>query len=142
MVVIGIDLMRIGIRMRSLIIKVVVFLSMALVAVIGIRFVPLTIAPIIMTMLVILVVLANRIIDRRVMNVFGSKVLSLDNYIIYEKGIYVRPLDLFYPWNDLISANRNGDSIVLSFNDDTEITLPVNSIEGLRNCECWRLLSK
>ncbi|ADN50659.1 hypothetical protein [Vulcanisaeta distributa] len=128
--------MRIGIRMRGLIIKVSVFLSLAIAAVVGIRFVSPVLAPIIILILLILVILLNKLINRKLASMWGPQLLSIDNYAIYEKGIYVKPMDAFYPWSELIMVRNDQSIITFVFNDGTEISLSESIIESLRGCPC------
>lgn len=127
--------MRIGIRMRGLIIKVSVFLSLAITAVVGIRFVSPVLAPIIILILLILVILLNKLINRKLASMWGGpQLLSIDNYAIYEKGIYVKPMDVFYPWSELTMVRNDQSIITFVFNDGTEISLSESIIESLRGC--------
>ncbi|ADY02304.1 hypothetical protein VMUT_2107 [Vulcanisaeta moutnovskia 768-28] len=129
-------LMRIGIRMRGLIIKVAIFIPLAIAAVVGIRFIQPIFAPIIILTLLILVIIINRIINRKLLSIWGSQLLSMDNYVIYEEGIYVKPVDIFYPWSELITVRNEQSFVTFVFNDGTEISLLRSIIEGLGNCPC------
>ncbi|GAB6947036.1 hypothetical protein JCM16161A_11660 [Vulcanisaeta sp. JCM 16161] len=128
--------MRIGVRMMGLIIKVFVFLSLAIAAVVGIRFVDPIFAPVIILTLLVLIILLNRIINRRLLSMWGSQLLSIDNYAVYERGIYVKPMDIFYPWDELITIRNEQSIITFVFNDGTEISLSRSVIENLRGCPC------
>ena len=128
--------MQFGFRMRGLIIKVVVFLPMAIAAVVGIRFAPPIFAPAIVLTLLILVILLNRVINRRLAGMWGLQLFSMDNYVIYERGIYVKPIDVFYPWSEMTSMGRDQSYVTFMFNDGTEISLPRDIIDGIQGCPC------
>lgn len=129
--------MELGLRFRGLIMKTVIFLSLAIAAVFGIRFAPPIFAPIIIIALLISVIILNRVINKRLVRTWGREILSVGTtYVIYEGGIYVRPVDAFYPWSELRSVTRDLQGITFSFIDGTEITLPSNVETALRNCGC------
>ncbi|WP_054841762.1 hypothetical protein [Vulcanisaeta distributa] len=129
--------MRIGIKMMGLIIKVSVFLSLAITAVIGMRFVNPIFAPIIILTLLILIIFLNKVINRKISNMWGGpQLVSIDNYTIYEKGIYIKPMDIFYPWSELITVRNEQSTLTFVFNDGTEISLSGSIIEHLQGCPC------
>ncbi|MDT7864211.1 MAG: hypothetical protein RQ877_07360 [Vulcanisaeta sp.] len=117
--------MQFGFKLRGLLIKTLVFLSMAVVAVVSVRFVEPVFAPLIVFVLAVLVFVLNRVINRRLGNMWGRELLSIgSSYVIYEKGIYVKPMDIFYPWYELKTVTNSINSVTLIFNDGTEIALP------------------
>lgn len=131
--------MQFGFRMRGLIIKVAVFLPMAVATVVSIKFVPPPIfAPVIVLALLILVILLNKAINKRLAGMWGGpQLFSMDNYIIYERGgVYVKPIDIFYPWSEVVSMGRDQSYVTFMFNDGTEISLPRDIIDGIQGCPC------
>ncbi len=128
--------MRFGIKMRGLLIKVSVFLPLTIAAVVSIKFVSPILAPVIILTLLILIVYLNRVINRKLSSMWGPQLLSTGDYAIYEKGIYVKPVDIFYPWNELSTVRNDQSMVTFVFNDGTEISLPRDVINGLRDCHC------
>ncbi|BDR93273.1 hypothetical protein [Vulcanisaeta souniana] len=128
--------MQFGFRMRGLIIKVAVFLPMAVATVVSIKFVPPIFAPVIVLALLILVILLNKAINKRLAGMWGPQLFSMDNYIIYERGVYVKPIDIFYPWSEVVSMGRDQSYVTFMFNDGTEISLPRDIIDGIQGCPC------
>jgi hypothetical protein len=127
-----------GFRLRGLIIKALIFLVMAIAAVVGMKFTTPIFALIIMLALVVLIVMLNRVVNKRLNKILGRQILSIGSYIIYERGIYVKPIDIFYPWGELRDVINNSDSITLVFRDGTEISLPGSVNDYLRRCGCVR----
>ena len=123
-------------RMRGLLIKVSVFLPLAVAAVVSIRFVNPVLAPVIILALLILIIYLNHVINRRLAGMWGSQLLSIGDYVIYEKGIYVKPMDIFYPWNELSTVHGDQSMVTFVFNDGTEISLSREVVNGLRGCSC------
>lgn len=131
--------MRIGIRMMMLIIKVSVFLPLAIAAVVSIRFVTPIFAPIIILALLVLIIYLNGVLNRKLSRMWGLQLLSIDNYAIYERGgIYVKPMDIFYSWDELNGVRDDQLLITFVFNDGTEISLSRSIIEKLHGCPCLR----
>ncbi|MFP3485094.1 MAG: hypothetical protein RXO23_03850 [Vulcanisaeta sp.] len=127
-----------GFRLRGLIIKALIFLVMAIAAVVGMKFTTPIFALIIMLTLVVLIVMLNGVVNKKLDKILGRQILSIGSYIIYERGIYVKPIDIFYPWSELKDVINNSDSITLVFRDGTEISLPGSVNDYLRRCGCVR----
>ena len=123
-------------RMRGLLIKVSVFLPLAIAAVVSIRFVRPILAPVIILALLILIIYLNHVINKRLASMWGPQLINTDDYVIYEKGIYVKPVDIFYPWDELNTVSNDQSVVTFIFNDGTEISLSRGVVNGLKDCPC------
>ncbi|WP_243680689.1 hypothetical protein [Vulcanisaeta souniana] len=48
----------------------------------------------------------------------------------------MKPIDIFYPWSEVVSMGRDQSYVTFMFNDGTEISLPRDIIDGIQGCPC------
>ncbi len=115
---------------RALLIKTLAFLSMAVAAGLSITLLSHVFIPLVFTALVILIIITNKLLNRRLWGYLGNEVARVGDYVIYERGVYIRPLDALYLWDDVVRVVDDSSGVTLVFSDGSSLTLPRGFVEG------------